>query len=113
MRRRSGLISAIFCAFSAAALCWGLTAATWGAPAISAGATPQVEATAPPPPPSGPASPAWGHAQQAAGIATLDDGGGGVLESIACPAAEACTAGGFYYDGVTKKQQGFVIDETS
>ena len=113
MRRRSGLISALFCLFSAAALCWGLTAASWGASAVPAGATPDVEATAPPPPPSGPASPAWGHAVTAPGISTLDDSGGGALEAIACPAAGACTAGGFYYDGVTKKQQGFVIDEAS
>ena len=31
--------------------------------------------------------------------------------AVACPAAGACTAGGFYSDGGTKKQQGLVIDE--
>jgi hypothetical protein len=36
-----------------------------------------------------------------------------VLEAVACPAKGACTAGGFYLDGATKKQQGFVIGETS
>jgi len=110
MPRRSSLISAAFCVFSAAALCWALTA-TAGASAAPASARPQVAATPPPPPPAGPVSPAWGHAEQAPGIDTLDDGGGGALEAVACPAKGACTAGGFYYDGVTAKQQGFVIDE--
>jgi Bacterial Ig-like domain (group 3) len=112
MRRLSGLIPAVFCLLSAAALCWGLTAAAGAAPA-PAGAVPQVAATSPPPPPSGPASPAWAHAEQAPGIATLDNGGGGALEAVACPAQGACTAGGFYSDGVSKKQQGFVIGESS
>jgi Bacterial Ig-like domain (group 3) len=112
MRRRSGKIPAALCLVSAAALCWGLTAAAGAAP-DPAGATPQVAATPPPAPPTGPASPAWGHAEQAPGIATIDHNGGGVLEAIACPAEGACTAGGFYYDGVSKQQQGFVIGETS
>jgi hypothetical protein len=112
MRRLSGLISAVFCVLSAAALCWGLTAAAGAAPA-PAGVVPEAVATPPPPPPAGPASPAWGHAQQAPGITTLDHSGGGALEAIACPAQGACTAGGFYSDGVSKKQQGFVIGETS
>jgi Big-like domain-containing protein len=112
MRRRSGLIPAAACLFSAAALCWGLTAAAGAAP-VPAGATPQVAATAPPPPPSGPASPAWAHAEQAPGVVTLDDNGGGALDAVACPARGACTAGGFYLDGVTRKQQGFVIGESS
>ncbi|MGD0701478.1 MAG: Ig-like domain-containing protein [Trebonia sp.] len=72
-----------------------------------------MAATPPPAPPAGPASPAWGHAEQAPGIDTLDHSGGGVLEAVACPAKGACTAGGFYYDGASKKQQGFVIGETS
>jgi hypothetical protein len=97
---------------SAAALCWGLTA-TAGAAPDPAGVTPQVAATPPPPPPAGPASPAWAHAEQAPGIATLDDSGGGVLEAVACPAKGACSAGGFYSDGATKKQQAFVIGETT
>ncbi len=46
------------------------------------------------------------------GIATLDHSGGGVLEAVACPAKGACSAGGFYSDGASKKQQGFVIGET-
>src|SRR5580692_4418561 len=112
MRRRSSVISAALCVVSAAALCWGLTAAAGAAPDPS-GRTPQVAATAPPPPPAGPASPAWGHAEQAPGIASLDNGGGGALEAVACPAQGACTAGGFYSDGVSKKQQGFVIGESS
>src|SRR5580698_9010703 len=111
MRRLSGLIPAVLCVLSAAALCWGLTAAAGAAPA-PAGAVPQVAATAPPPPPAGPASPAWGHAEQAPGIATLDHSGGGALEAVACPAQGACTAGGFYSDGASKKQQGFVIGES-
>src|ERR1700727_880311 len=112
MRRRSSVISAALCVVSAAALCWGLTAVAGAAPDPS-GRTPQVAATAPPPPPAGPASPAWGHAEQAPGIATLDHSGGGALEAVACPAKGACTAGGFYSDGATKKQQGLVIGETS
>ena len=112
MRSRSGLISAVLCVLCAAVLCWGLTAAAGAAPP-PAGATPQVAATAPPPPPAGPASPAWGHAEQAPGIATLDHSGGGALEAVACPAKGACTAGGFYSDGASKKQQGFVIGEAS
>jgi hypothetical protein len=112
MRRRSGLIPAALCVVSAAALCWGLTAAAGAAP-DPPGRTPQVAATPPPPPPAGPASPAWGHAEQAPGIATLDDNGGGVLEAVACPANSACTAGGFYYDGTSKKQQALVIGEAS
>ena len=112
MRRRSGFIPAFFCLCAAIALCWGLTAAA-GAASVPAGVTPQVAATPPPPPPSGPASPAWAHAEQAPGIATLDNSGGGALEAVACPAAGACTAGGFYSDGVTKKQQGLVISEAS
>jgi hypothetical protein len=111
MRRRSGFISAALCVVSAAALCWGLTAAAGAAP-DPAGRTPQVAATPPPPPPAGPASPAWGHAEQAPGIATLDHSGGGALEAVACPAKGACTAGGFYSDSATKTQQGFVIGET-
>src|SRR5277367_1438675 len=110
MRRRSGLIPAGLSVLSAAVLCWGLTAAAGAAP-DPAGRTPQVAATAPPPPPAGPASPAWGHAEQAPGIATLDDNGDGALDAVACPAKGACSAGGFYSDGVTKKQQGFVIGE--
>ena len=93
-------------------LCWGLAAAAGAAPA-PAGVRPQVAATPPPPPPAGPASPAWGHAEQAPGIATLDHSGGGALEAVACPAKGACSAGGFYFDGASKKQQGFVIGETS
>ena len=112
MRSRSGLISAVLCVLCAAVLCWGLTAAAGAAP-TPAGVTPQVAATPPPPPPAGPASPAWGHAEQAPGIATLDHSGGGALEAVACPAKGACTAGGFYSDGATKEQQGFVIDEAS
>lgn len=111
MRRLSGLIPAAFAVLAAALLCWGLTAAAGAAP-VRAGATPQAVATAPPPPPAGPASPAWDHAEQAPGIATLDDNGGGVLEAVDCPAAGDCTAGGFYSDGSTKKQQGFVIGES-
>jgi hypothetical protein len=110
--RRSGLIPAGFCVLSAAVLCWGLTAAAGTAPA-PAGVGPQVAATPPPPPPAGPASPAWGHAEQAPGIATLDHSGAGALEAIACPAKGACSAGGFYSDGASNKQQGFVIDEAS
>ena len=112
MRSRSGLISAALCVLSAAVLCWGLTAAAGAAPPPS-GVTPQVAATSPPPPPTGPVSPAWGHAEEAPGIATLDHSGGGALEAVTCPAEGACTAGGFYSDGATKKQQGFVIDEAS
>jgi Bacterial Ig-like domain (group 3) len=93
-------------------LCWGL-AATVGAAPAPAGVRPQVAATPPPPPPAGPASPAWGHAEQAPGIATLDHSGAGALEAVACPAKGACTAGGFYLDGATKKQQSFVIGEAS
>src|SRR3984957_13822083 len=111
MRRRSGVISAALCVVSAAALCWGLTAAAGAAPDPS-GRTPQVAATAPPPPPAGPASPTWGHAEQAPGIATVDHGGGGALEAVACTAKGACTAGGFYSDEASKTQQAFVIGET-
>ena len=117
MRRRSGMVFVIFCALSAAVLCCGLAAAAGAAPAspatVAARVAPQVAATPLPPLPAGPANPAWGQAEQAPGIATLDHSGGGALEAIACPAAGACTAGGFYSDGASKLQQGFVIDESS
>ena len=112
MRRRSVVIPVGLCVLSVTALCWGLAAAAAAAP-VPAGVRPQVAATSPPPPPSGPASPAWGHAEQAPGIATLDHTGAGSLSAVACPAKGACTAGGFYSDGATKEQQGFVIDEAS
>jgi hypothetical protein len=112
MRRRSVVIPVGLCVLSVTALCWGLAAAAAAAPA-PADVRPQVTATPPPPPPSGPASPAWGHAEQAPGIATLDHTGAGSLSAVACPAKGACTAGGFYSDGASKKQQGFVIGEAS
>jgi Bacterial Ig-like domain (group 3) len=111
MRRRSGVVPVGLCVLSATVLCWGLAAGA-GASQVTGSVRPQAVATpAPPPPPAGRASPAWGHAGQAPGIATLDHSGGGALEAIACPAKGACTAGGFYSDGASKKQQGFVIDE--
>jgi Big-like domain-containing protein len=110
MRRRSAVIPLGLCVLSVTVLCWGLTAAAAPAPA---GVVPQAAATPPPPAPSSPASPAWGHAEQTPGIAMLDDNGAGALEAVACPARGACTAGGFYSDGVTRKQQGLVIDEAS
>jgi hypothetical protein len=118
MRRRSAVIPAGLCVLSVTALCWGLAAVAAGAAVTAAvagpagGLRPQVAAT-PPPLPAGPASPAWGHAEQAPGIAALDHSGAGALEAVACPAKGACTAGGFYSDGATKKQQGLVIDEAS
>ena len=98
MRSRYGLIPAGFCVLSAAALCWGLTAAAGAAP-VPVGVTPQVAATPSPAPPAGPASPAWSHAAQAPGIDTLDHSGAGALEAVACPAKGACTAVGFYTTG--------------
>jgi hypothetical protein len=114
MRRRSAVIPAGLCVLSVTALCWGLAAVAAGAAVAgpAGGLRPQVTATPSPPPPAGPASPAWGHAEQAPGITTLDHTGSGALEALACPAMGACTAGGFYSDGASKKQQGFVIDET-
>jgi hypothetical protein len=112
MRRRSAVIPVALCVLTMTVLCGGLAAAAGAAPA-PAGVRPRVAATPPPPPPGGPASPAWGHAEQAPGIATLDHSGAGALEAVACPAEGACTAGGFYSDGASKKQQGFVIGEAS
>jgi Bacterial Ig-like domain (group 3) len=112
MRLLSAVLPVGSCVLSATVLCWGLATAAGAAPA-PASVRPQVAATPPPPPPAGPASPAWGHAERAPGIATLDHTGGGALEAVACPANGGCTAGGFYSDGASKKQQGFVIGEAS
>src|SRR4029077_2057256 len=112
MRRRSVVIPVGLCVLSMTALCCGLTAAAAAAPA-AAGVRPRRAATPPPPPPAGPASPAWGHAEQAPGISTLDHSGAGSVNAVACPAKGACTAGGFYSDGASKDQQGFVIGEAS
>jgi hypothetical protein len=38
----------------------------------------------------------WGKAQQVSGVATLNVGGSAKVSSIACPAADECTALGYY-----------------
>ena len=53
----------------------------------------------------------WGGAVEVPGTAALNKGGSAGLESVSCPAAGACTAGGGYKDG-SGHIQAFVLSET-
>jgi hypothetical protein len=53
----------------------------------------------------------WQPAEEAPGTATLNRGGAAVIESVSCPSAGNCSAGGDYLDGFGQ-QQAFVASET-
>ena len=52
----------------------------------------------------------WGTAQQVAGLATLNAGGNAGINSVSCPSAGNCSAGGTYEDS-SGSQQAFIVDE--
>ena len=56
--------------------------------------------------------PGWGDAADLPGMAALNVGGYGIVNSVSCAAAGDCTAGGAYDDG-SANSQAFVIDETN
>ena len=51
----------------------------------------------------------WQPAQEAPGTAVLNHGGAAVIESVSCPSAGTCSAGGDYLDG--SSAQAFVVSE--
>jgi hypothetical protein len=53
----------------------------------------------------------WGAAQEVPGTAGLNVGGGAGTDTISCPSAGNCSAGGHYTDSTTA-QQAFVVSET-
>jgi hypothetical protein len=61
--------------------------------------------------PASGASPVWGAAEQVPGIAALDDNGSAILSAVSCAAKGACSAGGFYLDGITTYDEAFVVGE--
>jgi hypothetical protein len=52
----------------------------------------------------------WGTAQEVPGSAALNTGGSAVTDSVSCPSAGNCSAGGHYETSDT--EQAFVADET-
>ena len=54
----------------------------------------------------------WGKAIEVPGTATLNKGGHAEVDSVSCPAAGECAAGGYYTDG-SSHQQAFVVTETN
>jgi hypothetical protein len=52
----------------------------------------------------------WGTAIEVPGIAALNLGGHAALESVSCPSAGNCAAGGFYTD-LANHEQAFVVTE--
>ena len=52
----------------------------------------------------------WGKAIEMPGSATLNKGGAAVLLSVSCASAGNCAAGGFY-EGGSRHQQAFVVNE--
>ena len=54
----------------------------------------------------------WGTAEKVRGLPALNTGGGAAIESVSCPSAGNCGAGGWYYDK-TFKQQAFVVSEAN
>ena len=72
------------------------------------GAPVAAQAGASPKPPGG----TWGKAIEVPGSAALNVGGHAVLESVSCPSAGNCSAGGFYADR-SGHRQAFVVTETA
>ncbi|HEV2371541.1 MAG TPA: hypothetical protein VGS19_05155 [Streptosporangiaceae bacterium] len=54
----------------------------------------------------------WGAAQEVPGTAALNIGGFAVIDSVSCPSARACGAGGYYVDG-SGHSQAFVVNQTN
>jgi hypothetical protein len=56
---------------------------------------------------------AWGTAQEVPGTAALNQGGGAGVNSVSCPSAGNCSAGGFYNEGSAGGffTQAFVVSE--
>jgi len=54
----------------------------------------------------------WGNALEVPGTATLNSGGEAQVRSVSCPAADACTLGGYYKDG-SLRSQAFAADSLS
>src|SRR5215468_7280804 len=52
----------------------------------------------------------WRKAIQVPGTAAVNTGGDAAIESVSCPAAGSCAAGGFYIDG-SGNEQAFVVTE--
>jgi hypothetical protein len=53
----------------------------------------------------------WGKAEEVPGTATLNKGENAVTNSVSCPSAGNCTAGGSYTDG-SFHTQAFVVNES-
>ena len=55
----------------------------------------------------------WGNAIEVPGTAGLNGGGNAHVNSVSCPTAGKCTAGGYYTDGSlpTGHPQAFVVDQ--
>jgi len=54
---------------------------------------------------------AWGSARQVPGSGALNVGGNAAANTVSCPSAGNCAAGGFYPDQ-SDNQQGFVVNRT-
>src|SRR5499427_2580021 len=54
----------------------------------------------------------WRKAIEAPGTAAVNTGGDAAIESVSCPAAGSCAAGGFYIDG-SGSEQAFVVTEAN
>ena len=54
----------------------------------------------------------WGSAEEVPGSAALNSGGRAETDSVSCPSAGNCSAGGFY-TGAAAAVQAFVVSETS
>src|SRR5215472_8181258 len=50
----------------------------------------------------------WRKAIEVPGTAAVNTGGDAAIESVSCPAAGSCAAGGFYIDG-SGNEQAFVV----
>src|SRR5215469_17010420 len=54
----------------------------------------------------------WRKAIEVPGTAAVNTGGDAAIESVSCPAAGSCAAGGFYIDG-SGNEQAFVVTEAN
>jgi len=53
----------------------------------------------------------WGNGIEVPGLGALNKGGDAAVNSVSCPAAGSCAAGG-YYTGRHQHSQGFVVSQT-
>jgi hypothetical protein len=56
---------------------------------------------------------AWGAAEEVPGSAALNTGESAQINSISCPAAGNCSAGGFYTDAASHHVQAFVVTQAN